>query len=77
LDRHVAMRAWASLLRNLAVFIPEKSFFALISRKSELLADAVISSMLLLEASWVATTATASSKGVAHAVAFVVAVPSV
>ena len=71
------MRAWASLLRNLAVFVPEKSLFALISRKSELLADAVIPSMLLLEASWVATTATASSEGVAHAVAFVVAVPSV
>ena len=71
------MRAWASLLRNLAVFIPEKSLFALISRKSELLADAVIPSMLLLEASWVATTATASSEGITHTVTLVVAVPSV
>ena len=74
LHRNVPLRVLllAPFLRDLAVLIPEKSLFALISRKSELLADAFIPSMLLLEASLVATSS--GPKSVAHTVAFVVTI---
>ena len=74
LHRYIPIWAWAPLLRHLAVFVSEQSLFAFISRKSELLSDAIIPPMLLLEASLIATT---GAEGIAHSVALVVPISSI